>query len=328
MFHIIDALDSAQLEKFCALTPSLSLAAVAQQQADYHLLVANQANEIVARCSLWTKNTPPYLQHKLGVLGHYAATDASAAQELLRHACALLSAQGCTMVVGPMDGNTWQRYRFVTERGAEPAFFLEPENPAEWPQHFLLHGFTPISEYFSTLIPDLHKRAPRLAEKAAQMESIGVTIRSAAIAHFDLELAKIYDVARVAFQANFLYTPISQNEFTALYEPLKNFIQPQLILLAEQNNKCVGFLFALPNLAQAQRGASVDTFIVKTVAVLPDADFIGLGGLLVAHSHEIAAQLGYKRAIHALMHADNRSRGISKHYSQSLRRYALLGKEL
>ncbi len=328
MLHIIDASDNTQLEKFCGLSPVLSLAAVAQQRADHHLLLTNQADEIVARCSLWTKNTPPYLQHKLGVLGHYAAANLTDAQELLRHACAFLSAQNCTMVIGPMDGNTWQRYRFITERGAEPPFFLEPENPDDWPQHFLLNGFVPISEYFSTLIPDLDKRDPRLAEKAAQLERAGVTIRTPTMEHFDLELVRIYQVARVAFQANFLYTPISQNEFIALYESLKPFIQPQLILLAEQNNTCVGFLFALPNLVQAQRGDAVDTFIVKTVAVLPDAEFIGLGGLLVARSHEIAAQLGYKRAIHALMQAGNRSRGISKHYSQPLRRYTLLGKEL
>jgi len=28
-----------------------------------------------------------------------------------------------------MDGSTWHRYRLPTERGAEPTFFLEPDNP-------------------------------------------------------------------------------------------------------------------------------------------------------------------------------------------------------
>ena len=40
------------------------------------------------------------------------------------------------MAVGPMDGSTWRRYRFITERGAEPAFFLETYNPDVWPLNF------------------------------------------------------------------------------------------------------------------------------------------------------------------------------------------------
>ena len=35
--------------------------------------------------------------------------------------------------VGPLDGSTWRRYRLVTERGVEPPFFMEPDNPDDWP---------------------------------------------------------------------------------------------------------------------------------------------------------------------------------------------------
>lgn len=313
-----------QLERFCQLQPQLSLQQVQAQQADEHWVLMNETNEVLARCSLWWKQTPSFESHRSGLIGHFSTRDFAAANELLAAACDALRVRDCTMAIGPMDCNTWNRYRLVTEHVEAPAFFLEPENPPEWPQYFASQGFTPIAEYFSTITNDLSLRHPRLNELTERLQQI--TIRAAQRDCFIDELRRIYSVAAIAFQNNFLYTPVSEAEFVAQYEPLRNFIHPELILIAEHNERAVGFLFALPDLLQAQRAETVDTFIVKTVAALPE--YTGLGSLLVARSHEVAAQLGFRRAIHALMHEDNKSRSISKHYSQPLRRYALFAKQL
>ena len=278
----------------------------------------------MARCSLWWRSVPTLPQHKLGLIGQYEATDDNAAATLLNRACEQLAANGCTMAVGPMDGNTWQPYRFVTERGEEPPFFLEPNNPAAWPQHFSSNGFTPLAEYYSTMTTDLTVRDPRMDAVAERMATLGVIIRSVRLDDFATELAHLYQVSAHAFHNNFLYTPISEADFMAQYEPIKSYVQPELVLLAECDEQVLGFLFAVPDVLQAVR----DTFIIKTVAVLPNERYAGLGSLLVARSHEIAASLGYKRAIHALMHEGNKSRRISQHYSQPLRRYVLFGKAL
>ncbi len=328
MAQLLHIQNATQLERFCQAEPPLTLPRVQQQNADGHWLLLNAADEVVARCSLWWQHTPPYESHQVGIIGHFAARDLAAANELLTAACAELKARNCTMAIGPMDGNTWQPYRLLTERGAAPTFFLEPDNPDDWAQYFAHSGFTSIAQYFSTLTTDLHARNPRMDAVAANMAAQGVTIRTAQPESFRAELARIYAVASVAFQPNFLYTPISQAAFSAQYEPLQPYIQPALILLAEHEGRTVGFLFALPDLMQGQRGQAVDTFIVKTVAVLPEEKYAGLGSLLVARSHETGAALGFRRAIHALMHEANKSRGISKHYSQPLRRYALFGKML
>jgi GNAT superfamily N-acetyltransferase len=316
----------AQLERFCHMQPALSLPQVHQQKADEHWLLLNSTQEIQARCSLWWTNAPPSQTHRLGVIGHFAAQGSQAAEELLTAACDELRAHDCTLAMGPMDGNTWQPYRLVTERGAAPPFFLEPNTPPEWPEYFSHNGFTPIAEYFSTITTDLKRRHPRLNEIAERLQQRGVTIRPTTRDSLSEDLRRIYSVAAVAFQNNFLFTPIDEAAFVAQYEPLRPWIQPEPILLAEREDRPVGFLFALPDLLQAQRGEKVDTFIVKTIAALPG--YAGLGSLLVARSHEIGAALGFRRVIHALMHETNKSRSISQHYSQPLRRYALLAKPL
>jgi GNAT superfamily N-acetyltransferase len=100
------------------------------------------------------------------------------------------------------------------------------------------------------------------------------------------------------------------------------------VLLAERGGELTGYLFAIPDLAQAARGAAIDTFLIKTVAILPDADLRGLGSVLVARAHEQGSRLGFRRCIHALMHENNISRNISGHSAATMRRYTLYGREI
>ena len=82
---------------------------------------------------LWWRNVPRLPGEALGVIGGFQAKSTAAATDVLARACDALRAERCTLAVGPMDGNTWRRYRFVTEVGTEPPFLLEPTNPPEWP---------------------------------------------------------------------------------------------------------------------------------------------------------------------------------------------------
>src|SRR5437879_8767074 len=85
--------------------------ALTRHAADAHWMLADTAGCVSARCSLWWTATPRYAEHRLGLIGHYAARDSRAAAQLLHLAGDQLAAHSCTLAVGPMDGNTWQRYR-------------------------------------------------------------------------------------------------------------------------------------------------------------------------------------------------------------------------
>jgi len=65
--------------------------------------------------------------------------------------------------------------------------------------------------------------------------------------------------------------------------------------------------------------------VVKTLAVLPDREFSGLGTVLVANVHQKAKDKGFREAIHALQYEKNSSLRISQRFnSQVFRRYALM----
>ena len=61
---------------------------------------------------LWWTHTPTLPGEKIGVIGGFRATSATATSAVLARAGEQLRAQRCTLAVGPMDGNTWRRYRF------------------------------------------------------------------------------------------------------------------------------------------------------------------------------------------------------------------------
>lgn len=281
-----------------------------------------------ASASLWWNHVPSMMGEKIGVIGQFAVESESDVATLLCRACEDLSAHGCTLAIGPMDGNTWNRYRFVTESSDEPAFLLEPMNPIEWPRWWLNAGFERLAEYFSTATEDLVARDPRVHGLAERMTAAGVTLRSLDAEHFEEDLERIYEVSLVSFTGNFLYTPLPREAFFAQYRQIKDRVRPEIVLIAEQAGHPVGYVFALPDYAQAQRGEPITTVIVKTLAVWPGRQHAGLGAWLLAEVHAEARKLGFTRAIHALMHETNKSRNLSAHYAKTIRRYTLFSKRL
>lgn len=321
--------NSAELASLAAQGgfPPLEAQTFELHQPDAHWVLL-RGEAIAGYCSLWWQSVPDYPGERLGLIGHYNVMDSAAAANLLNHAAAELTTQGCTMAIAPIDGNTWRRYRLLSDRGTEPLFFLEPDNPDEWCGQFEEAGFGAIAHYSSAVANDLTQIDPRLAAAEQRLGSAGITIRPLDLEQFDAALEQIHALSLVAFQHNFLYSPISQAEFLAQYRQVRPYVQPELVLLAEQASQLVGFLFAVPDLLQAQRGEAVDTVIIKTVAVLPGRRYAGLGNVLVARVQAIAYVLGYRRAIHALMHDDNNSRNLSDRYARSIRRYTLYSRKL
>ena len=302
---------------------------------DHQLLISQQADEHItvgqneARCSLWWTVTPQVDGERPGIIGHFQASSQGAGLRVLEEACRRLRTAGCCLAIGPMDGNTWRRYRVLTERGAEPPFFMEPDNPDTWPQIFEGVGFAPLSVYTSSLVSDLTRQDPRADRVKERLHADGITIRQLDPAHFADELRRIYEVSVISFTQNYLYTELSEDAFVAQYLPYREKIRPELVFLAEDQGKPVGYLFAIPDYAEALRGEPIRTVIGKTLAVLPGRRYAGLGLVLVSLLHESSHTLGYQRLIHALQHeGNNKVRNMSGYFGQVMRRYTLYSRAL
>jgi GNAT superfamily N-acetyltransferase len=327
LLHIHDPDALRDLETHDAL-PHFDPDLLERHRTDAHWVARSSSGSVTGRCSLWWTQTPAHHGHQLGLIGHFAVANAVSAGLLLGRACAELAARSCTLAVGPMDGSTWRHYRLMTEGRGEPAFFLEPWNPPDWPRHFIDSGFVALANYFSASTKDLDQVDPKATVAAQRLETLGVTLRMLNLARLDQDLWQIYMVAASSFRGSFLYQPLPESEFLDTTRALRPWLRPELIWIAEHEGSAVGFLFALPDALRGSNGGSIDTAIIKTIAVLPDRRYRGLGSWLTLRSHRAAREAGCRRMIHALMHESNRSRNISARYAIPFRRYTLFARSL
>lgn len=280
-----------------------------------------------SRCGLWFARTS-HSEERYGVIGHYWAEDSRQSQQLLGAACDLLRENGCTTVYGPMDGNTWKPYRFVTWSDGFAPFLMEPQNPPEWPGYWIEAGFAPRHEYISAVVHDLAAIDPRLVKARARLADAGVTWRPIDRGRFAEELTAVYGLSLEAFSKNILYAEIDQATFLQQYLPFVDHIDPRFVLLAQDNQgTCCGFVFAIPDLLQLKNGTPLNRLIIKTLAVSGSRRYGGLGAVLVEEVQQAARQSGLSSAIHALMYSGNVSANIGRN-SDLVRRYTLFAKTL
>lgn len=305
---------------------------LAPHAPDAHLEARDDKGGITARCSLWWRDVPAIPGERVGVIGHFSslpddrpftAFGPPAAVELLEAATARLAKEGCTLIVGPMDGNTWRKYRLVTEGGEERPFLMEPDHPAEWVKHWKTADFRPLAQYFSALGTDLAKEDAQISRAGERLQAAGVTVRALRADDFENELRRIYEVSAAAFTGNYLYTPLPETEFVAQYAAIKERVRPDLVLLAELSGQPAGYVFAVPDWL---RGPQTDTVIVKTLAGLPGRQLAGLGAWLLQEVQRRAHALGFRRVIHALMHESNNSLNLSRRFCEPFRRYTLFSR--
>lgn len=290
-------------------------------------LAAIDGGKRIARCSLWWKNVPELPDERIGCIGHFDCEQESAGSALAIEATGRLRDAGCTLAIGPMDGNTWRNYRFVTEgRDEHPPFFLEPWNPADFPEFFRAAGFETLATYSSSLV-HLDAEAGRSFDRIeARLASRKMTIRPIDSHRFREELDDLYDLCLDAFIENFLYTPIEREEFLTIYGQIEEAVIPEFVLIAESaKGDPAGFVFCLPDLLDPEKKG----LIVKTLAVHPRWRSLGLGSVLVHRAQTAARERGFRHAIHALQHQNNQSLKITgRDQGRKIREYGLFSKRL
>lgn len=279
-----------------------------------------------AICLVSLKNQTPLatltIQKKgdLGVIGHYEAKNQKTGIQLLKKAEEELQKLGVKEIIGPMNGNTWHRYRLAIE-DANTFFLGEPKNPASYHDHFIKAGFQIREKYESRILTDLLQRKDAYFRLGAKMAKLGIIVGSLNMDRFESVLKEIYEISLPAFQENRFYEPISFEEFSSLYLKMKPFLNPDFIQLAyDKKRHLIGYAFAYEDANDPSR------VIFKTLAASQNIRAAGLGVYLYDRIHWIAEQKGKKAVIHALMHEEHNSTKLSKATGSLLfRSYALYG---
>jgi ribosomal protein S18 acetylase RimI-like enzyme len=236
---------------------------------------------------------------------------------------AWLREQGCTRVLGPMEGCSWFAYRANLGPFDRKPFLMEPQaDPGCW----LAFGYKACATYTSTL--QSHEGAlARLDKHRHRASDLGVLIRPIDQGNLSAELSACHGITHEAFSSAVGYAPISQQGFVAMYAPLLKAAPGELLLLAEDSTgKVLGYCLCFPEPEAPER----KEIVVKSLAVHPEAQGMSVGSALVAEAHARALNMGFVGGgIHALMRADSPSQNITaRGGSELIRRYALYEKLL
>lgn len=276
-----------------------------------------------ARIAVFENKEITYQGKPFLLLGAYECVDDLAiSQAILKKAIQYGKQLGYDYVIGPLDGATWHSYRFVVH--PKPPFFSEPYHHFYYNKQWEAAGFEIIQHYSSYLAPlqDQHQEVNNLESRFLKR---GIKLRRLRQEAFEEELELLYDFTHLTFQNNFLYSPIAKPIFIGQYKVLQKILHPDMVWLATADEQVVGMLVAFPNYLDPQ-GKS---FIIKTLSAHPAFRYKGVGRLLTAKVSQLAYQLGYTHAIHALMRSDNISIQVSQRFDSSLHQeYALYGRDI
>jgi hypothetical protein len=288
-----------------------------------------QDKELVGRFALYENSALNYQGERTAAIGSYECIDElEVSEHLLAHAKNILRSKGYIWIIGPMEGSTWNNYRF-SDHNDHPNFFMEPYHHGYYNQQFSNAGFQKIAKYYSNLAESPDLDVDKLDQFEKHYAEQGAVFRKLNLHDFANELKKIAELSLEGFSDNFLYTPITVEDFVSKYEKLEHLFDPELVWIVEdQVGKIHAFVFCIKDFFDETES----TLIVKSVVRKLSSPFKGIGSYLAKKTIAMAKKGGYSKTIHALIKTDNFSIQLSEHAGShtenQYKSYSLYGQKL
>ncbi|MNJ91932.1 hypothetical protein D3C87_95870 [compost metagenome] len=289
--------------------------------------------EFLAGCCVVTENGIPvgrlafynnpelhWNNEKACCVGNFECVNNPEIAEMLFQQAGLWAKEnGFSYVLGPMNGSTWDNYRFSTHHD-QPLFLSETFHPLYYNDLFREAGFEPALHYQSRIERGVTDQHQKVTDKIHDSGLGAIVVRELDISRLDEELEKLFLLVKAAFERNALYTPISRETFHHKYAGIIRQLGTRYVLLAEKNGELVGFVFAFRNHLETSK----KQFIYKTVARKYGKEYAGVGHVVALEVMKRAVEDGMEDAIHAFMIYDATSTEISGNFnSQPYKTYVL-----
>ena len=278
----------------------------------------------------------------IGMLGFFESINSlPAAQRCLNGAVDWLRGRGCQLIVGPINGDTWHEYRLNVGPWDDPLFLSEPSNPDFYSALWSESGFRVRESYHSKIVSQIDTILPVVQPSLDAAVASGYQFRMIDLDRFDSELDTIYDLSIVSFANNFLYEPITRDEFKQLYRSARSVVDKDLVWFAlDKNDMPVGFLFCIIDyriafdamkgrrnllsklrfLLNKCRASSVN---FKSICVLPEHRQNSVAAALMCKGYQSSVRKGFQQANLCLIKDGNPSTKLDGGHSRIMRRYNL-----
>ena len=228
------------------------------QHSRSQLFLAKRDGQIVGTVAAVVNDNHNQVHGELmGSFGFFECiNDQAVADALLEAAEAWCRGQGMKIMRGPLNPSTNDEIGTLIDGFDGPPVVMMTYNPRYVPGLIEAHGYVKAMDVWAWLfdIEEDLKKAPekltRVAEKV--MEKAGIRVRKVEMAHFDRDVALVKRVYNAAWQRNWGFVPMTNEEMDHLAAGLKQMIDPNLVFIAETaDGEPVGVSMSLPDLHQA-----------------------------------------------------------------------------
>lgn len=229
------------------------------RHAEVELYLAERGGEVVGTISAHINyNHNAFHNEKVGFFGFFEVIeDYQVAQALLDAACEWVRARGMTAIRGPMNFSTNEECGLLVDGFDSPPVVFMTYNPRYYQGFLERYGMQKAMDLWAyrldieTVGTDLGKLPPKLKRVVNMaLERGRFTIRNANIRDFENELARLKRIYNSAWERNWGFVPMTDEEIDHLARGIKRWIDPDLIFVAEVDGEPVGVSITLPDMNQ------------------------------------------------------------------------------
>lgn len=227
------------------------------EHGDATLFLACSGEEIVGR--IMASDDPNYNslhQTNVGCFGLFeCVNDPAVAAKLFEAAANWLRAKGRTEIMGPIDYSTNYVCGLLVEGFKFSPTLLTSHNPPYYASLIEGLGFTKVMDFYAWWFSEPERAATRLRRLATALKKkrLSVTIRPANLKNIEAESRRLREIYNDAWKDNWGFVPFTENEFEFMAKELKQLVVPEFTLIAEIDDKPVGFILCVPDINVALR---------------------------------------------------------------------------
>ncbi|MBI5326324.1 MAG: hypothetical protein HZB41_13805 [Ignavibacteriae bacterium] len=239
---------------------------------------------------------------KVGFFGFFECiNNQETADALFAEAGKWLIAQGMNVMRGPMNPSTNDDLGCLIKGYEYPPVIMMPYNPEYYSELIEKAGFAKSKDLFAyklkieNFVTDKMKRLQN-----SLRERYKITIREVNFkrkSQFQKDVNTIKDIYNKAWEPNWGFVKMTDEEFDFMANDLKQVADPKLAMIAESDGKIAGFALALPDINQSliynknghllpalwhllTKKKKIDTVRIIVLGVLPEYQKTGIDSIL------------------------------------------------
>lgn len=219
--------------------------------------LAEKDGKIAGRiAAIVNDNHNKYYNDKVGFFGFFECiNDKDVSKLLFDTASKYLRENGMEVIRGPVNPSTNDECALLVDGFDSSPVILMPYNPKYYLSLIEEYGFEKAKDLYALYIgadvinnEDLMKRLKRISDMIIKKDKL--TLRKVNLSDFNNEVQRIREVYNNAWQENWGFVPMTEDEFKHVAKNLKPIADEDFILFAEKDGKPIGFSLCLPDINQ------------------------------------------------------------------------------